>query len=451
MIMNKDDISAHTSGGIWKVITIGVIAAIAMVIAVFALVNTWGDARAADIIGATGTADTTGTAGSIGTANACNAGNTGNTGNTGNGQNGAPHNDMPKTDTISAHDAYGSLTPADITTVPEENEGVSYAAGEVLLLFDEGITLSQAHGILESLGLGADDASISVALDEDTLLRAFIDADVSVNFVLESARTQSGLSYAQPNFIYSPTDIGTDEVDLGKVPSDEAASDKATSDEAASGEIISDPLTPNTTEINDPYASAYQWHLPDIRAYDAWDIQRGEDATAAVAVIDTGADASHPDLEGNLVAGYNAVTGSTNYQDISYHGSHVCGIISSITNNGVGTSGVTYNAKVIPVMSGRGSGSSAYFYSYDLSEAYQYLLTDADSNGVPDLTEEYGMHTVNMSLGGDWSEDATDKAVLNYIDVAYEKISLRSVRPETTIKMTTTVQASRGRPTTKHV
>lgn len=61
---------------------------------------------------------------------------------------------------------------------------------------------------------------------------------------------------------------------------------------------------------NDPRL-ADQWHLAQIQAYDAWDISTG--AGVRFAVVDTGADGDHPDL--NIVAEYDYVNDDDDADD----------------------------------------------------------------------------------------------------------------------------------------
>jgi thermitase len=97
---------------------------------------------------------------------------------------------------------------------------------------------------------------------------------------------------------------------------------------------------------NDPQF-AYQWHLPRVRAPDAWDTTQG--AGAVIAVLDSGVDASHPDLAGKLVAGYNTYSNNTTTSDQTGHGTEVAGAAGALTNNGEGIAGVAGAAPIMPV------------------------------------------------------------------------------------------------------
>ena len=72
--------------------------------------------------------------------------------------------------------------------------------------------------------------------------------------------------------------------------------------------------------------------------------------TAVVAVLDTGVDASQPDLAGQLVAGTSILDGSAGTADPNGHGTAMAGIIAAATDNGTGIAGVGYaGVKVMPV------------------------------------------------------------------------------------------------------
>ena len=52
----------------------------------------------------------------------------------------------------------------------------------------------------------------------------------------------------------------------------------------------------------------YGWHLPQIGATSAWDSAQGDGVI--IAVLDTGVDTSHPDLQGQTVPGWNFYDGN---------------------------------------------------------------------------------------------------------------------------------------------
>jgi uncharacterized repeat protein (TIGR01451 family) len=104
-----------------------------------------------------------------------------------------------------------------------------------------------------------------------------------------------------------------------------------------------------------------QWALPKI----GWDQAFGvvdPAGSAVVAVLDTGVDASHPDLDGNIVAGTSFVAGSSWSTDANGHGTAMAGIVAAETNNGAGVAGVGYaGVSVMPVtvLGPDGSGSDS--------------------------------------------------------------------------------------------
>ncbi len=97
---------------------------------------------------------------------------------------------------------------------------------------------------------------------------------------------------------------------------------------------------------NDPrYPDA--WHLPKIAAPQAWDSTLGGDVV--VAILDTGVDASHPDLSGNMTVGWNAASGNSNTSDVHGHGTSVAGTAAAVGNNGLGVASVAWNAQIMPI------------------------------------------------------------------------------------------------------
>ncbi len=98
---------------------------------------------------------------------------------------------------------------------------------------------------------------------------------------------------------------------------------------------------------NDPLFDQ-QWALTRLGVPDAWDLTRG-DPSIVVAVLDTGMDFEHPDLQGQTVAGWDFVRKGPTPQDDNGHGTHVSGIIGAAANNGLGLSGVAPGSRVMPI------------------------------------------------------------------------------------------------------
>lgn len=100
-------------------------------------------------------------------------------------------------------------------------------------------------------------------------------------------------------------------------------------------------LTWFSTTSNDPYTSK-QWGLEKIKAYDAWDIEKGN-STLTVGNIDSGIKQTHEDLIGNMSS---LSCGTDPYTDSIDHGTETAGIIGAVGNNGKGISGVCWNIKI---------------------------------------------------------------------------------------------------------
>ncbi|HET8985177.1 MAG TPA: S8 family peptidase [Trueperaceae bacterium] len=178
---------------------------------------------------------------------------------------------------------------------------------------------------------------------------------------------------------------------------------------------------------NDPLYGR-QWHYDRIDMEGAWDITTGS-AGVVVAVLDSGilyssSDASkrHPDFAGRTVPGYDfitepdiAVDGDGRDPDPydaveleGYHGSHVAGTIGAASDNGLGVTGVDWQAKILPIrVLGNGGGTLA-----DIRDG----LVWAAGYGVPGVPANANpADVVNMSLGGAGACSATWQAALDFV------------------------------------
>jgi type VII secretion-associated serine protease mycosin len=144
---------------------------------------------------------------------------------------------------------------------------------------------------------------------------------------------------------------------------------------------------------NDPRFSE-MWNLAKIRAEAGWDITVGS-PDVIIAVIDTGADFSHPDLQGKLLPGYDFVNGDADPTDDQGHGTHVAGTAAAATNNGIGIAGVSWSAKVMPVKALGANGAGAHSWI---------------ANAIVWATD-HGADVINMSLGGPYTSATMRQAV----------------------------------------
>jgi len=109
-----------------------------------------------------------------------------------------------------------------------------------------------------------------------------------------------------------------------------------------------------------------------------------------VAVIDTGADLTHPDLNIYSAGAKNCSIGAINANDMNGHGTHVSGTIGAI-DNGTGVVGMAPGARIWPVkvLTDAGSGLNS-----DVICGIDYVTAHASQ-----------IEVANMSLGGSGTDD----------------------------------------------
>ena len=222
------------------------------------------------------------------------------------------------------------------------------------------------------------------------------------------------------------------------------ASDKALSDQAAqdfmdgivaSGAVNAVEPDARMTAVLSPNDTRYgeQWDFTGangMRIPGAWDVSTGSGAT--VAVIDTGITA-HPDLDANVLPGYDFVSDATaardgngrdsNAQDqgdwyaggecgqtaaanSSWHGTHVAGTVAAVTGNSTGVAGVAPNAKIVPVRVLAKCGGSLS----DIADAIIWA-SGGTVSGIP--ANANPAKVINMSLGGSGTCGTTYQAAIN--------------------------------------
>lgn len=106
---------------------------------------------------------------------------------------------------------------------------------------------------------------------------------------------------------------------------------------------------------NDSYY-ADAWHLTNINAPAAWDHSLGDGIV--VAILDTGVESSHPDLQGQILPGWNFHDNNADTADVHGHGTMVTGVVAALSNNSTGVTSIAWNAKILPVRISLPDGSA---------------------------------------------------------------------------------------------
>lgn len=148
------------------------------------------------------------------------------------------------------------------------------------------------------------------------------------------------------------------------------------------------------TDVPVTISETVDWGITRVGADKVWESSTGSGFT--VAIIDTGIQTDHPDLQDNVVSGYDFVNDRENAMDDHGHGTHVAGIVAALQNQ-AGTVGASHTAKLMPVKVLNSTGSG---YVSDVAKGI-YWATDN------------GARIINLSLGTTVDSDVLRKAV-NY-------------------------------------
>ena len=120
--------------------------------------------------------------------------------------------------------------------------------------------------------------------------------------------------------------------------------------------------------------------------------QNGYDGSGiVVSIIDTGIDLNHPDLEGQIIGGYDFVDNDEIPEDTNGHGTQVAGIIASNGN----LKGIAPNSKIL-----------MYKVSEDGESVPSHLIIKAIEKSIEDNAD-----IINISLGINQTNTKIDQAV----------------------------------------
>jgi hypothetical protein len=163
---------------------------------------------------------------------------------------------------------------------------------------------------------------------------------------------------------------------------------------------------------NDPAIGA-QYYLNNLKAFEAWDIYKG-DSTVVIGIVDTGTELAHDDLWQNIAYNWNDIIDgidndgdgfvdnfhgwdignndnspewSENAIGANPHGVFVAGMAAPKTDNGIGIAGVGFKTKYLPVKISDSTGI--------LSRSYEGVVYAAD----------HGCKIINCSWGSTISDE----------------------------------------------
>jgi subtilisin family serine protease len=139
-----------------------------------------------------------------------------------------------------------------------------------------------------------------------------------------------------------------------------------------------------------------QWSIRKTHAEQAWDASTGS-SQVVVAIVDTGVDASQPDLRGKLVAGYDYVNNDQDPSDDNGHGTAVAGIVAANTDNGIGVAGYCWACRLMPV---KVLGADGTGFASGLAQGIVWAT-------------DHGARVINASLGST-VDDLTLAAAAQY-------------------------------------
>jgi subtilisin family serine protease len=220
----------------------------------------------------------------------------------------------------------------------------------------------------------------------------------TVDEAIAALEQRADVRYAEPNWIYHAESTTPDDARFGGLWGLENTG------QAVNGRV-------GTADV-------------DLDAPEAWEVNRGS-ASTVVAVVDSGVAFEHPDLAPNMwsnpgeiadndidddgngmvddVRGWDFVGDDDNPWDYVDHGTHVAGTIAARGNNGVGITGVAWQASIMDAraLNASGSGSNA-----DIADAFTYAAAN-------------GAKVVNASLGGPGSSQALSDAITNHPDTLF--------------------------------
>jgi subtilisin family serine protease len=153
----------------------------------------------------------------------------------------------------------------------------------------------------------------------------------------------------------------------------------------------SEPALFPTTSSGTPF----EWQFPATHEDTVPPAVLRAAATVKIAVIDTGADLTAPDLAAKSPWTYNLSTGGSDVRDVNGHGTFVSSLAAGSVANGDGVAGFGGDVQLLVIKAVRDDGS----------------LTDLDeANGIM-YAVDHGARIINLSVGGTATSFTEQRAI----------------------------------------
>jgi subtilisin family serine protease len=171
--------------------------------------------------------------------------------------------------------------------------------------------------------------------------------------------------------------------------------------EEAMAELARSPLVERVEQDRFARLVAFDegWGPRRVGVSSAWNVTRGSQ-NVTVAVIDTGVDASHPELRGSFVPGYDLIGNDADPNDEQGHGTAVAGIIAARSKNGRDQAGLCPACSLMAV---RVLGADGYGTTSTIADGMVRAVNA-------------GARVLNLSLGSTGTTDTEAEAVTYALD-----------------------------------
>ncbi|OAZ04919.1 thermophilic serine proteinase precursor [Flavobacterium succinicans] len=230
---------------------------------------------------------------------------------------------------------------------------------------------------------------------KNTFVLDLKDKQENVLALAENLKANPNVEYAEPDYNYSVNDFTVD----SKIYTE--------------ADLKNTKATTTLVTPNDPLFSQ-QSNIAATHLNEVWDTYGTGNGSQTIAILDTGVDYNHPDLEANIwtntkelngiagfdddgngfiddIRGWDFINNDNVPLDDNMHGTHVAGIAGAVGGNNLGVAGAAWNVKLMPlkVFQSNGEGNAS-----TIALAVQY----ASINGATIINMSFGSFAESITL-----------------------------------------------------